>query len=239
MPGIINDQVNWSLVKVTLEIILVRIHPTDTISIISQYFFIISIADNRGFMTQNGQPDNPRSARYVLKDFVNGRLLYCVAPPTLEQKCFHTFPSRRRNLPTNRHVPPRAVRVNRGSHVTSDDLDRTFFQDKSSGVHVRGILGRQHAPQHSLSTYVKNTRFKTFKFVFSLNPFLMQHNQSRVMHARPKISDTTYVVYIFWTCTHYLKYNFLSFVLSGELYPGKLIRSRATAPYSSYWEHDL
>ncbi|CAL7938844.1 unnamed protein product [Xylocopa violacea] len=26
---------------------------------------------NRGFMTQNGQPDNPRSARYLLKDYVN------------------------------------------------------------------------------------------------------------------------------------------------------------------------
>lgn len=88
-------------------------------------------------MTQNGQPDNPRSARYVLKDFVNGRLLYCVAPPTFEQKRFHTFPPRRRNISANRHVPPRTVRVNEGCRVTTNDVDRKFFQD----IHIKKIRG--------------------------------------------------------------------------------------------------
>lgn len=48
-------------------------------------------ADNRGFMTANGQPDNPRAARYILKDFVSGKLLYCYAPPNTDQNEFHTF----------------------------------------------------------------------------------------------------------------------------------------------------
>lgn len=42
-------------------------------------------------MTANGQPDNPRAARYILKDFVNGKLLYCYAPPNTDQNEFHTF----------------------------------------------------------------------------------------------------------------------------------------------------
>lgn len=42
-------------------------------------------------MTANGEPDNSRAARLVLKDFVNGKLLYCYAPPTLEQEEFHVF----------------------------------------------------------------------------------------------------------------------------------------------------
>ncbi|KYN00306.1 PREDICTED: large subunit GTPase 1 homolog [Cyphomyrmex costatus] len=84
---------------------------------------------NRGFMTQNGQPDNPRSARYVLKDFVNGRLLYCVAPPTFDQERFHKFPPRRRNISTNKHIPPRMIRVNEGCRVTVNAVDRKFFQD--------------------------------------------------------------------------------------------------------------
>ncbi|KAG8178799.1 hypothetical protein JTE90_024661 [Oedothorax gibbosus] len=46
----------------------------------------------RGFMTQRGLPDNSRSARYILKDFVNGKLLYCHAPPGVNQNEFHTFP---------------------------------------------------------------------------------------------------------------------------------------------------
>lgn len=103
------------------------------ISIINPIF----VADNRGFMTQNGQPDNPRSARYILKDFVNGKLLYCVAPPTLEQECFHVFPPRRRNLSANRHIPPRTARVNQGCGVTVNKLDREFFQD----AHMKGRRG--------------------------------------------------------------------------------------------------
>eukprot|EP01135_Chromosphaera_perkinsii_P011378 Nk52_evm23s2391 gene=Nk52_evmTU23s2391 len=34
----------------------------------------------RGYMTSHGSPDEPRSARYVLKDFVKGKLLYCNPP---------------------------------------------------------------------------------------------------------------------------------------------------------------
>ena len=38
----------------------------------------------RGFMTARGLPDNPRSSRHILKDFVNGKLLYCVPPPQVD-----------------------------------------------------------------------------------------------------------------------------------------------------------
>ncbi|XP_014479143.1 PREDICTED: large subunit GTPase 1 homolog [Dinoponera quadriceps] len=111
---------------------------------------------NRGFMTQNGQPDNARSARYVLKDFVNGRLLYCVAPPTREQEHFHAFPPRRRLFSANRHIPPRAVRVNKGSQITEEEFNRMFFRDISSGVHMKGALGGRPVPQRSLSTVAES-----------------------------------------------------------------------------------
>ncbi|XP_032081214.1 large subunit GTPase 1 homolog isoform X2 [Thamnophis elegans] len=42
----------------------------------------------RGFMTDHGQPDQPRSARLVLKDFVTGKLLYCHPPPGTDAKLF-------------------------------------------------------------------------------------------------------------------------------------------------------
>ncbi|XP_076231855.1 nucleostemin 3 [Calliopsis andreniformis] len=97
---------------------------------------------NRGFMTQNGQPDNPRSARYLLKDFVNGKLLYCVAPPTIEQTKFHIFPPRRRIFSANKHLPPRTVRVNKGSKTNPEDLDKVFFQNNVPNVHVKGVIGK-------------------------------------------------------------------------------------------------
>lgn len=83
---------------------------------------------NRGFMTQNGQPDNPRSARYILKDFVKGKLLYCHAPPGCQQAEYHMFPERT------------VLRSNniRKVKATSEELDVQFFQKVSTGVHMKG-----------------------------------------------------------------------------------------------------
>ncbi|XP_076007489.1 large subunit GTPase 1 homolog [Genypterus blacodes] len=42
----------------------------------------------RGFMTSHGQPDQSRSARYILKDYVCGKLLYCHPPPHINAEDF-------------------------------------------------------------------------------------------------------------------------------------------------------
>ncbi|XP_072428635.1 large subunit GTPase 1 homolog [Chiloscyllium punctatum] len=42
----------------------------------------------RGFMTAHGQPDQPRAARYILKDYVTGKLLYCHSPPGIDPAHF-------------------------------------------------------------------------------------------------------------------------------------------------------
>jgi large subunit GTPase 1 len=36
----------------------------------------------RGYHTAHGSPDEPRSARYLLKDFARGKLLFCHPPPS-------------------------------------------------------------------------------------------------------------------------------------------------------------
>lgn len=62
-------------------------------------------------MTANGQPDNARSARYILKDFVNGKLLYCSAPPGIPQEEYHSFPERGSKLRDDKTLPPREQRA--------------------------------------------------------------------------------------------------------------------------------
>lgn len=65
-------------------------------------------------MTANGQPDQARSARYILKDYVSGRLLHCNAPPESQQSEFHTFPERTRPAIVESLLPKqqqRAMRV--------------------------------------------------------------------------------------------------------------------------------
>lgn len=45
---------------------------------------LIAYATARGFTkTGQGQPDESRAARYILKDYVNGKLLFCHPPPPL------------------------------------------------------------------------------------------------------------------------------------------------------------
>jgi len=52
-------------------------------------------------MTHKGIPDAPRAARIVLKDFVNGKLLHCSAPPGVDQDTFHVFPPRQKTRTVN------------------------------------------------------------------------------------------------------------------------------------------
>ena len=46
----------------------------------------------RGFMTAGGRPDQARAARIILKDYVAGKLLFCEAPPGVQQQDFHQLP---------------------------------------------------------------------------------------------------------------------------------------------------
>lgn len=90
----------------------------------------------RGFMTQSGLPDNPRASRYILKDFVNGKLLYCVAPPGVDQSLYHQFPPPRVRRPLlSMGVVPRRTRDHR---ATSKDIDRDFFQKAGPQAHIKG-----------------------------------------------------------------------------------------------------
>lgn len=72
---------------------------------------LLAFAYNRGYMTANGQPDQSRGSRYVLKDYVNGKLLYCYAPPEVEQTQYHRFPERQKEEMDVKLLPPRQQRA--------------------------------------------------------------------------------------------------------------------------------
>lgn len=93
---------------------------------------------NRGFMTQNGQPDNPRASRYILKDFVSGKLLYCYAPPGFDQKLYHTFPDPVK-VRTLENANPSYVRAVQANHLTTENIDKVFFRLNGNQIHEKGI----------------------------------------------------------------------------------------------------
>ncbi|CCX13723.1 hypothetical protein FPQ18DRAFT_139534 [Pyronema domesticum] len=51
---------------------------------------LVAYAKARGFMKSSaGNPDDSRAARYVLKDYINGKLLFCHPPPGVDAKEFN------------------------------------------------------------------------------------------------------------------------------------------------------
>ncbi|XP_063707066.1 large subunit GTPase 1 homolog [Culicoides brevitarsis] len=92
----------------------------------------------RGFMTSNGQPDQSRSARIVLKDYVNGKLCYCYAPPGTEQKTFHVFPERQKAEIKIELLPPRQQRAMKMDKSQVDTINSQFFSTTSQNAHVKG-----------------------------------------------------------------------------------------------------
>lgn len=78
-------------------------------------------------MTSNGQPDQSRSSRYVLKDYVNGKLLYCVAPPTVPQETYQTYPARQRKVIEEKSLPSKQQRAMRVGLVILKIKNHKFY----------------------------------------------------------------------------------------------------------------
>lgn len=106
---------------------------------------LLAYGYNRGFMTANGQPDQSRSSRYILKDYVNGKLLYAYAPPNMPQSEYHIFPERIRNEVDPKSLPPREQRAIRAATTKGsvNELDSQFFKEYS---HAPKIKGRSNFP---------------------------------------------------------------------------------------------
>ncbi|XP_070688124.1 large subunit GTPase 1 homolog isoform X1 [Pempheris klunzingeri] len=92
----------------------------------------------RGFMTSHGQPDQSRSARYILKDYVSGKLLHCHPPPHINDEDFQ--PQHKKFLnrdsddcdhstPTNKH------RIKRIENV----VDKNFFHQENVRALSKGV----------------------------------------------------------------------------------------------------
>ena len=101
---------------------------------------LVAYAVARGFAkTGQGQPDESRAARYVLKDYVNGKLLFCHPPPNeppIDPREFN------RELYDIDHLPQkrRAVRAAHaeGSITGSEDPSLMDDPDLLHAPHVQG-----------------------------------------------------------------------------------------------------
>ncbi len=124
-------------------------------------------ARHRGFMTQGlGQPDQSRAARYVLKDYVNGKLLYVTPPPgTADAQDFNRELYDIAHLPARRQAAAAAaleelsIEGEDTASLLSDmlplpqgakskRLDKAFFKaDKGGAGHVTRPFNYKYSEQ--------------------------------------------------------------------------------------------
>ncbi|KAM7013186.1 large subunit GTPase 1 homolog [Tautogolabrus adspersus] len=92
----------------------------------------------RGFMTTHGQPDQSRSARYILKDYVNGKLLYCHPPPHINAEDFQP----QHNKFLNRDVDNCDLSATTNKHKIKrieNVVDKNFFHQENVRALSKGV----------------------------------------------------------------------------------------------------
>lgn len=93
----------------------------------------------RGFMTAHGQPDQPRSARYILKDYVKGKLLYCHPPPGRDPV---TFQNQHQQLLENK-TKAEEIRLQPGRNQKAKQIengvDKAFFHQENVRALTKGV----------------------------------------------------------------------------------------------------
>ncbi|KAM9832352.1 large subunit GTPase 1 homolog [Neosynchiropus ocellatus] len=92
----------------------------------------------RGFMTSHGQPDQPRSARYILKDYVNGKLLYCHPPPHINAEDFQPQHSKFHKTEIDNTVFSSATNRTKVKRI-ENVVDKTFFHAENVRALSKGV----------------------------------------------------------------------------------------------------
>eukprot|EP00730_Choanoeca_flexa_P012801 TRINITY_DN4633_c0_g1_i1.p1 TRINITY_DN4633_c0_g1~~TRINITY_DN4633_c0_g1_i1.p1 ORF type:complete len:726 (+),score=195.53 TRINITY_DN4633_c0_g1_i1:22-2199(+) len=133
----------------------------------------------RGFMNQRGLPDVQRGGRIVLKDYVNGKLLFVKPPPG--------YPQLSSLVPTEDDISKAALDTDtayvsgpRHNPTYVNTVDEQFFRQKDVKAITRGAngseaqriaQGRKPMQKGSKKHFKKNKKEKTRRLVGSQQPY--------------------------------------------------------------------
>ncbi|KAL4768289.1 hypothetical protein BDW60DRAFT_197920 [Aspergillus nidulans var. acristatus] len=98
----------------------------------------------RGFATTGqGQPDESRAARYILKDYVNGKLLFCHPPPANEAEGEEPIDPAEFNkeLYDWAHLPPRRQAMLAAAQASASSSSKNPVQGRKSQSVDKGFFG--------------------------------------------------------------------------------------------------
>ncbi|XP_071946036.1 large subunit GTPase 1 homolog isoform X2 [Antedon mediterranea] len=112
--------------------------PPTAMELVNAYAYI------RGYMNTKGMPDAHRASRLILKDFVNGRLLYCHPPPGILPEDFQSSQEpvvTEEKSSKNKQVIVVSEDGIKHKHQPENTVDKAFFQQQSLAGHSKGIHG--------------------------------------------------------------------------------------------------
>ncbi|RMZ69711.1 ribosome biogenesis gtpase lsg1 [Pyrenophora seminiperda CCB06] len=123
-----------------------KIHPRPTeeggTGVLTSEEVLRAFAIARGFSTQGlGQPDESRAARYILKDYVKGKILFCHPPPTdppLDPKHFNRELYDVNHLPAKRRHHPLANLPGNTSLAGMEEDASLMDDDVGASVPIQG-----------------------------------------------------------------------------------------------------
>ncbi|XP_071764640.2 large subunit GTPase 1 homolog [Centroberyx gerrardi] len=92
----------------------------------------------RGFMTSHGQPDQSRSARYILKDYVNGKLLYCHPPPHIHAADFQPQHKKFQTEDPDNSDPKTTNKQHKVKRI-ENPVDKNFFHQENVRALTKGV----------------------------------------------------------------------------------------------------
>ena len=127
--------------------------------------FVSSYAKMRGYMTSSGQPDCPRASRYIIKDYLKGKLLFCHPPPGPIGSTFEPSLVSEKVLLRLKAKEEKDSKKSPVSHLMSNmDFDQEFFTEKQKhNPHYKdpvagmpNLEGDEHANRMLLKPWKKH-----------------------------------------------------------------------------------
>ncbi len=109
----------------------------------------------RGFMRSGqGNPDEARAARYILKDYVNGKLLFCHPPPGVPEAYFNqpTYKNTLSRLASKKHAPLTRVVKDSDTFVPYDTS--MVLPTRAGGIRSRKIDQEFFESSHSVRSFL-------------------------------------------------------------------------------------
>lgn len=132
----------------------------------------------RGYMTARGLPDISRASRKICKDYINGKILYCVPPPNVDPKIYHSHSKladamarindKGKDRDLSLKITERQRRLMaqaKGTDISAAEFDDQYFKSRLNAAHIKGLpsIGDMTHPIGSHSEIKVHKREKKHK----------------------------------------------------------------------------